>query len=182
MVRLAEKTDGGFRVQVLRVNRVWKNNRASKPESLAGQSILVGFRGEGEARMMQQAFARTLERGQTFPWNWVMEKETGGMFWNSMGINGSRPGGPWVRGEEISVASGKGSSLVSGVLIAKPGRSGEIERDVHRRELEMIEKRKRESRDAPREAELSRSRERAPGISASTPCDRSCKSSFCAVS
>ena len=44
MVRLAEKTDGGFRVQVLRVNRVWKNNRASKPESLAGQSILVGFR------------------------------------------------------------------------------------------------------------------------------------------
>ena len=46
MVRLAEKTDGGFRVQVLRVNRVWKNNRASKPESLAGQSILVGFRGE----------------------------------------------------------------------------------------------------------------------------------------
>jgi len=67
MVRLAEKTDGGLRVQVLRVNRVWKNNRASKPESLTGQSILVGFRGEGEARMMQQAFASALERGQTFP-------------------------------------------------------------------------------------------------------------------
>ena len=67
MVRLAEKVDGGLRVQVLRVNRVWKNNRASKPESLTGQSILVGFRGEGEARMMQQAFASALERGQTFP-------------------------------------------------------------------------------------------------------------------
>ena len=67
MVRLAEKTDGGLRVQVLRVNRVWKNNRAAKPESLTGQSILVGFRGEGEARMMQQAFASALERGQTFP-------------------------------------------------------------------------------------------------------------------
>ena len=67
MVRLAEKTDGGLRVQVLRVNRVWKNNRASKPESLTGQSILVGFRGEGQARMMQQAFASALERGQTFP-------------------------------------------------------------------------------------------------------------------
>ena len=67
MVRLAEKTDGGLRVQVLRVNRVWKNNRAAKPESLTGQSILVGFRGAGEARMMQQAFASALERGQTFP-------------------------------------------------------------------------------------------------------------------
>ena len=67
MVRLAEKVDGGLRVQVLRVNRVWKNNRAAKPESLTGQSIVVGFRGEGEARMMQQAFASTLERGQTFP-------------------------------------------------------------------------------------------------------------------
>jgi len=67
MVRLAEKVDDGLRVQVLRVNRVWKNNRAAKPESLTGQSILVGFRGEGEARMMQQAFASALERGQTFP-------------------------------------------------------------------------------------------------------------------
>ena len=67
MVRLAEKVDDGLRVQVLRVNRIWKNNRASKPESLTGQSILVGFRGEGEARMMQQAFASALERGQAFP-------------------------------------------------------------------------------------------------------------------
>ena len=161
MVRLAEKTDGGFRVQVLRVNRVWKNNRASKPESLAGQSILVGFRGEGEARMMQQAFARTLERGQTFP----LELGHGeGNRWYVLELNGDQR-----ESARRALGSGRGDIRREREREqprergfdreARPER--EIERDAHRRELEMIEKRKRESRDAPREAELSRSREGA---------------------
>ncbi len=151
MVRLTEKTDGGFRVQVLRVNRVWKNNRASKPESLTGQSILVGIRGAGEARMMQQAFARTLERGQTFP----LELGYGeGNRWYVLELNGDQ------------------REMARRALISERGdlrREGEKEqprergfdRDAHRRELEMIEKRKRESREASREGEASRPREGA---------------------
>ena len=122
MVRLAEKTDGGFRVQVLRVNRVWKNNRASKPESLAGQSILVGF---GRRRGPHDAagLCENLGAGADF----------------SFGIGSWRRkpvvcfGTQWGSTESARRALGSGrgdirreerSSLVSGVLIAKPGRSG----------------------------------------------------------
>lgn len=161
MVRLMEKTDGGFRVQVLRVNRVWKNNRASKPESLTGQSILVEFRGEGEARMMQQAFARTLERGQTFP----LELGHGeGNRWYVLELNGdqresARRALPSERGDARRGGE-KGQPRERGFdREARP--EGEIDREAHRRELEMIEKRKWESRDVPREGEASRPREGA---------------------
>jgi hypothetical protein len=167
MVRLAEKTDGGLRVQVLRVNRVWKNNRASKPESLTGQSILVGFRGEGEARMIQQAFASTLERGQTFP----LELGQGeGNRWYILELNGDQ--------RELArraLANRRGDAREVDARPAERERDQpreresdrdarperERERDAHRRELETIEKRKRESRDAPREGEASRPREGA---------------------
>ena len=60
-----------------------------------------------------------------------MEKETVVCF-GTMGIR------VWVRGEEISVARGKAYRERGFDREARPER--EIERDVHRRELEMIEK------------------------------------------
>ena len=74
--------------------------------------------------MMQQAFARTLERGQTFP----LELGHGeGNRWYVLELNGDQR-----ESARRALGSGRGdirrererSSLVSGVLIAKPGRSG----------------------------------------------------------
>ena len=86
MVRLSEKLDNGIRVKILKVNRVWKNNRAEKPESLTGKSIAVRLRGEGEARMFQQAFVSKLENGQTFP----LEIGQDGGKWFILELNGDQ--------------------------------------------------------------------------------------------
>jgi hypothetical protein len=142
MVRLAEKVDGGLRVQVLRVNRVWKNNRASKPESLTGQSILVGFRGEGEARMMQQAFASALERGQTFP----LELGQGeGNRWFVLELNGDQR-----ELAQRALANRRGDAREG------DARPSERERDQPReREFDRDARPERE-RDQPRERESDR--------------------------
>jgi hypothetical protein len=153
MVRLAEKVDDGVRVQVLRVNRIWKNNRAAKPESLTGQSILVGFRGEGEARMMQQAFASTLERGQTFS----LELGQGeGNRWYILELNGDQ--------RELAQRA-----LVNRRGDAREGdtRPGERERDQPRERDFGRDARPERERDQPRERESDRDarpteREREP--------------------
>jgi hypothetical protein len=148
MVRLAEKTDDGLRVQVLRVNRVWKNNRASKPESLTGQSILVGFRGEGEARMMQQAFASALERGQTFP----LELGQGeGNRWYILELNG----------DQRELARRALTNRRGDARERDQPRERESDRDARPAERERDQPRERESdRDARPEGERDQPRER----------------------
>jgi hypothetical protein len=156
MVRLSEKLDDGLRVQVLRVNRVWKNNRASKPESLTGQSILVGFRGEGEARMMQQAFASALEREQTFP----LELGQGeGNRWYILELNGDQR-----ELAQRALANRRGDAREGDARPAERGRDQQRERESDRDarpEREREQPREREfDRDARPERERDQPRER----------------------
>jgi hypothetical protein len=143
MVRLAEKVDDGLRVQVLRVNRIWKNNRASKPESLTGQSILVGFRGEGEARMMQQAFASALERGQIFP----LELGQGeGNRWYILELNGDQR-----ELAQRALANRRGDAREGDARPVERERDQPREREFDR-EARPVER----ERDQPREREFDR--------------------------
>ncbi|MBN1672559.1 MAG: FecR domain-containing protein [Kiritimatiellae bacterium] len=60
----AHEPDDHITLRVDRVQRVWRENRASNPRSLEGRMILVGPQREGDKRAGQIAFIRRLQLGQ----------------------------------------------------------------------------------------------------------------------
>ena len=94
MARVEGVLDLGVRVRVLKVNRVWKNNRVKKPNDLIQKSILIRARGNAEARNLQGAYLNGLRVGQTFPIEIRKSEEN---FWEILELNA----------EQIRVASAR---------------------------------------------------------------------------
>ena len=58
------KGEGGITFKAGKVVQTWKNNKASNPESLAGQTVQVIPGGGKEGNKFHAAFLRTLQPGQ----------------------------------------------------------------------------------------------------------------------
>ena len=84
MARVEGVLDVGVRIRVLKVNRVWKNNRVKKPNDLTQKSILIRARGNAEARNLQGAYLNGLRVGQTFPIEIRKSEEN---FWEILELN-----------------------------------------------------------------------------------------------
>lgn len=84
MARVEGVLDVGVRVRVLKVNRVWKNNRVKKPNDLTQKSILIRTRGNAEARNLQGAYLNGLRVGQTFP---IEIRKGEDNFWEILELN-----------------------------------------------------------------------------------------------
>ena len=119
MARVEGVLDLGVRVRVLKVNRVWKNNRVKKPNDLIQKSILIRARGNAEARNLQGAYLNGLRVGQTFPIEIRKSEEN---FWEILELNA----------EQIRVASARLETKRNALGRTSDGENNEASRALQR--------------------------------------------------
>ena len=62
--RVEAQLESGTKIKVLKVNRVWKSNRANQPEQLAEKSILIREQQTSSRNELQRTYLKGLRVGQ----------------------------------------------------------------------------------------------------------------------
>ena len=64
IARVEAQLESGTKIKVLKVNRVWKSNRAKQPEQLAEKSILICEQQTSSRNELQRTYLKGLRVGQ----------------------------------------------------------------------------------------------------------------------
>ena len=84
IARVEAKLESGTKIKVLKVNRVWKSNRANQPEQLAEKSILIREQQTSSRNELQRAYLKGLRVGQNLQ---IEIKKGKNDFWEVLELN-----------------------------------------------------------------------------------------------
>lgn len=82
--RVEAQLESGTKIKVLKVNRVWKSNRANQPEQLAEKSILIREQQTSSRNELQRAYLKGLRVGQNLQ---IEIKKGENDFWEVLELN-----------------------------------------------------------------------------------------------
>ena len=84
IARVEAQLESGTKIKVLKVNTVWKSNRAKQPEQLAEKSILIREQQTSSRNELQRAYLKGLRVGQNLQ---IEIKKGENDFWEVLELN-----------------------------------------------------------------------------------------------